>query len=192
MGNYYTHMARNRDPDIDERVLAAARTVMARDGYARMSFDRVAGEAGVTRPTVYLRHPTKAQLATAALAAYRERGKPRDSGETRADLLARLRHFRRGVERPNGMDMLGTVLAEEPHTPELLALWRERLVKPRRDELRAILQRAMTRGELRPGADVEAAVAMLVGSYFARYVERGRAPRGWPEAEVDMVLAALR
>jgi AcrR family transcriptional regulator len=192
MGNYYTWMARNRDPDIDERVLAAARTVMARDGYARMSFDGVAGEAGVTRPTVYLRHPTKAQLATAALAAYRERGKPRDSGDTRADLLARLRHFRRGVERPNGMAMLGTVLAEEPHTPELLALWRERLVKPRRDELRSILQRAMKRGEVRPDADVEAAVAMLVGSYFARYVERGRAPRGWPEAEVDMVLAALR
>jgi AcrR family transcriptional regulator len=185
-------MARNRDPDIDERVLAAARTVMARDGYARMSFDGVAGVAGVTRPTVYLRHPTKAQLATAALAAYREHGKPSDSGDTRADLLARLRHFRRGVERPNGMAMLGTVLAEEPHTPELLALWRKRLVNPRRDELRAILLRAMERGELRPDADVEAAVAMLVGSYFAHYVERGRAPRGWPEAEVDMVLAALR
>ena len=191
MGNYYTQMARNRDPDIDERILAAALTVMARDGYARMSFDGVAGEAGVTRPTVYLRHPTKAKLATAALAAYREYGKPHDSGDTRADLLARLRHFRRGVERPNGMAMLGTVLAEEPHTPEVLALWRERLVKPRRDELRAILRRALERGELRPDADIEAAVAMLVGSYFARYVERGRAPRGWPEAEVDMVLAAL-
>ena len=107
-------MARNRDPDIDERIVAAALTVMARDGYARMSFDSVAREAGVTRPTVYLRHPTKAQLATAALATYREHGKPRDSGDTRADLLARLRHFRRGVERPIGMAMLGTVLAEEP------------------------------------------------------------------------------
>jgi AcrR family transcriptional regulator len=191
MVNYYTSVPRNRSPEIDGRIVDAALTVMARDGYARMSFDAVACEAGVTRPTVYLRHPTKAQLATAALAAYRQHDAPSDTGGTRADLIARLRHFHRGVERPNGMAMLGTVLAEEPHTPELLELWRERLVRPRRDELRTILQRAKERGELRPDADVEAAVAMLVGSYFARYVEQGRAPRGWPEAEVDLVLTAL-
>jgi AcrR family transcriptional regulator len=183
---------RPRSPEIDRRVLDAALSLMAREGYARMSIDAVAAEAGVTRPTVYLRHAGKAELATAALAAYRELDRPRDSGDTRADLIARLRHFRRGVERPNGMAMLGTVLAEEPHTPELLELWRERLVEPRRDELRAVLERARERGELRPDADVEAAVAMLVGSYFARYVEHGRAPRGWPEAEVDLVLTGLR
>jgi AcrR family transcriptional regulator len=164
---------------------------MARDGYARMSIDAVAAEAGVSRPTVYLRYANKAELATAALAAYRERELPRESGGTRADLIARLRHFRQGVERPNGMAMLGTVLAEETHTPELLALWRERLVAPRRGELRAILRRARDRGELKPDAGIEAAVAMLVGSYFARYVEKGRAPRSWPEAEVDLVLESL-
>jgi AcrR family transcriptional regulator len=182
---------RPRSEAIDERVLEAALAIMARDGYARMSIDAVAGEAGVTRPTVYLRHASKAELATAALAAYRQRERPEDTGDTRADLIARLRHFRRGVERPNGMGMLGTVLAEETHTPELLELWRERLVAPRRDELRAILLRARGRGELKADADVEAAVAMLVGSYFARYIERGRAPGSWPEAEVDLVLQAL-
>jgi AcrR family transcriptional regulator len=183
---------RPRSEAIDERVLEAALTIMARDGYARMSIDAVAAEAGVSRPTVYLRHASKAELATAALTAYRQRERPEDTGDTRADLIARLRHFRRGVERPNGMGMLGTVLAEETHTPELLELWRERLVASRREELRAILLRARARGELGPEADIEAAVAMLVGSYFARYVERGRAPRSWPEPEVDLVLAGLR
>src|SRR5881394_2608290 len=111
---------RPRSEAIDERVLEAALAIMARDGYARMSIDAVAAEAGVARPTVYLRHASKAELATAALAAYRQRERPDDTGDTRADLNARLRHFRRGVERPNGMGMLGTVLAEETHTPELL------------------------------------------------------------------------
>jgi hypothetical protein len=90
------------------------------------------------------------------------------------------------------MATLGTVLAEEHHTPELVASWRERLVKPRRSELRHILRRAKERGELRPDANIEAAVAMLVGSYFARYVEHGRVPRDWPKHEVDTVLAGLR
>jgi AcrR family transcriptional regulator len=182
---------RPRSRAIDERILSATLAILGRDGYARMSIDAVAAEAGVTRPTVYLRHATKAELATAALAAFRGRAKPRDTGDTRADLVARLNHFRAGVERPNGMATLGTVLAEENHTPELLALWRERLVAPRRHELRAILRRARDRGELRPDADLDAAVAMLVGSYFAFYVERGRVPRSWPEAEVDLVLGAL-
>jgi AcrR family transcriptional regulator len=191
MADYYTQVSRNRSRSIDRRILAAALTILGRDGYARMSIDAVAAEAGVTRPTVYLRYGTKAELATAALAAFRERAKPRDTGDTRADLVARLRHFRAGVERPNGMATLGTVLAEERHTPELLGLWRERLAAPRRDELRAILRRARDRGELRPDADVEATVAMLVGSYFAFYVERGRVRASWPEAEVDLVLGAL-
>lgn len=182
---------RPRSEAIDERVLEAALALMARDGYVRMSIDAVAAEAGVTRPTVYLRYGGKAELATAALAAYRQREQPEDSGDTRADLIARLRHFRQGVERPNGMGMLGTVLAEEAHTPELLELWRGRLVAPRRGELRAILRRARDRGELRADANIEAAVAMLVGSYFARYIEKGRTPRRWPQDEVELVLEAL-
>ena len=32
---------------------------------------------------------------------------------------------------------IGTVLAEEPHTPELFALFREQVVQPRRDLLTA-------------------------------------------------------
>ena len=106
--------------------------VMARSGYAGMSIEEVAAEAGVSRPTIYLRYPGKAELATAALASYRDRGRPQETGDTRADLVARLRHFRRGVERPFGMAMIGSVLAEEHATPELLALFRERVVEPRR------------------------------------------------------------
>ena len=69
--------------------------VMARGGYGRMTIDEVAAEAGVSRPTVYLRYGDKAELATAALGAYRDRGRPEETGDTRADLVARLRHFRR-------------------------------------------------------------------------------------------------
>src|SRR5689334_14739616 len=146
MTDYYTEMSRNRSVAIDERILDAAFEALGRDGYARMSIDQVAADAGVTRPTVYLRHAGKADLATAALAAFRQEQRPTDTGDTRKDLIARLEHFRTGVERPNGMATLGTVLAEEHHTPELIASWRERLVAPRRTELRTILRKAKSRG----------------------------------------------
>jgi hypothetical protein len=95
----------------------------------------------------------------------------------RADLIAHLRLLRAGLERPHGMATVGTVLAEERDTPELLALFRERLVRPRRRELRAVLEAARDRGELRPDADLDVAVAALVGAFYARYLA-GQTPGG--------------
>jgi AcrR family transcriptional regulator len=164
---------------------------MARDGYARMSVDAVAAEAGVSKPTLYLRYPSKAALATAALAHAREWTAPRETGDTRADLIATLRNFRTGVERPFGMALVGTALAEEHHTPELLAQFRDKLVEPRREMLRSILERAQARGELPAGADLETGVSMLVGSYYASYLARSRVPRDWPERAVGLVLGGL-
>jgi AcrR family transcriptional regulator len=184
-------MARPRSGEIDSRILDAALAVLSREGYARMSIEAVAAEAGVSRPTVYLRYASKAALAAAAVAAFRERDLPARTGDARADLIAQLRHFRRGIERPYGVAMIGTVLAEEPHTPELIERFRERVVAPRRAELRAVLAAARNRGELRADADLDAAVSMLVGSYYASRLAGRRLPRGWPAAEVDAVLSGL-
>jgi AcrR family transcriptional regulator len=166
--------------------------VMARGGYAGMSIEEVAAEAGVSRPTIYLRYPGKAELATAALASYRDRGRPEETGDTWEDLVARLRHFRRGVERPFGMAMIGSVLAEEHATPVLLSLFRERVVEPRRDEVREVLEHARERGELREDADLEAAVNALVGSYYAQYLAGDPFPEDWPEAVVRTILYGLK
>jgi AcrR family transcriptional regulator len=163
---------------------------MARDGYARMSVDAVAAGAGVSKPTLYLRYPSKAALATAALAHVRHQTTPRETGDTRADLVALLRHFRSGVERPFGMAMVGTVLAEEHHTPELFTQFRQRLVEPRRQMLGGVLERAKARGEVADDADLETAVNMLVGSYYANYLA-GPVPRDWAERAVELILDGL-
>jgi AcrR family transcriptional regulator len=161
---------RPRSEQVDDAILAAARAELEARGYARMTVDAVAARAGVSKPTIYLRHPTKADLATAAIASMRVQPRPRPTDDLRADLIAHLRLLRVGLQRPNGMTMLGTVLAEENDTPELLALFRERLVKPRRSELRAVLQAARDRGELRPDVDLGVVVSALVGAFFARYL----------------------
>ena len=183
---------RPRSEATDRAILEAALALMAREGYARMSVDAVAAEASVSKPTLYLRYPSKAALATAALEHVREETAPPETGDTRADLIALLRHFRAGVERPYGMAMVGTVLAEEHHTPELFVQFRRRLVEPRRQMLRAVLERARAQGELSPDADLEMAVNALVGSYYAGHLAGGRVPRDWPERVVRLVLGGLR
>jgi AcrR family transcriptional regulator len=182
---------RPRSSRTDAAILAAARDELSQRGYARMSVDAVAARAGVSKPTVYLRHPTKADLATAAIASMRIEPRPPPTGDLRADLVAQLRLLRAGLERPFGMAMLGTVLAEEHETPELLALFRERLVRPRRKELRALLDAARARGELRRKANLDAAVNALVGAFVARHLAGEPLGGRFPGALVDTVLCGV-
>jgi AcrR family transcriptional regulator len=190
--NIPARRGRPRSQAADRAILEAALALMARDGYARMSVDAVAAEAGVSKPSLYLRYPSKAALATAALAHLREQTAPAETGDTHADLVAQLRQFRKGIERPFGMAMLGTVLAEEHHTPELLAHFREHVVRPRRRMLRSVLEQAQARGELRADADLDTAVAMLIGSYYAHYLAGAPIARNWPEQAVRLILRRLQ
>lgn len=185
---------RPRDPETEERILTAALALLGRDGFARMSIDAVAAAAGVTKPTVYRRFASKAVLATAALgwlAETRERSAPPETGELRADLVARLEHFRGGVSRPFGVALVGTVLAEEHETPTLLALYRELIVRPRRAMLAGVLERARDRGAVRAEVDLEQAVNMLIGAYYAHYLAGSPFPEDWAERVVETVVLGL-
>jgi AcrR family transcriptional regulator len=183
---------RPRSPAVDRAILAAARAELAERGYPRMSMDAVAARAGVSKPTIYLRHPTKADLASAAIASMRVEPRPEPTDDVRADLITHLRLLRAGLTRPYGMATLGTVLAEEHETPELLALWRERLVRPRRRELRGVLEAAQRRGEISAEADLEVVVSALVGAFFARHLAGQPLGGRFVAALVDTVLDGLR
>ena len=178
---------RPRAPAIDDAILRATLRHLGTDGYGRMSIDAIAAEARVSKPTIYRRWPSKADLATAALAVYQAQEPPPITGVTRDDLRAMLRNFQTSLLRPLGMAMIGTLLVEETRTPELIALFRERIVRPRRRMLRETLNVAAARGELRPGADLDAAVSMLVGSVYARYLTGEGVPDDWADRIVETV-----
>ena len=182
---------RPRDPETERRILDATLRHLAEEGYSRMSVDNIALSAGVSKPTIYRRWPGKADLATAALRTLQLSEPAVDTGSTTGDLIATLENFSRSLLRPNGLSLIGTVLAEEAHTPELLALFRERLVVPRRRMLRDILEHAKRNGELRRGANLDAAVNLLVGAYYARYLAASAIPAGFSRELVLLVWPGL-
>jgi hypothetical protein len=112
-------------------------------------------------------------------------------GDTRGDLIVQMRQFKHAMDRPHGMALLGTVLAEEHETPELLASFRKYLVYPRREAIGAILRRAAERGELQPGADLNLAANMLVGAYYAQYLSGVTIADDWPDKVVDGCLDSI-
>lgn len=178
---------RPRDPDTERRILDVALRQLAEEGYSRMSLDGVAAAAGASKPTLYRRWKSKADLATAAVRTIQISEPVVDTGSTEGDLAGILENFCRSLMRPNGMSLVGTVLAEEDHTPELLQLFRERLVSPRRRMLRAVLERAASRGELRAGISLEAVETALVGAFYARYLASSSIPKGFAREVVAIV-----
>ena len=97
-----TRPGRPRDELIDAHLLEVTRRHLAEYGYAAMSLVAIAEEAGTTRPTIYRRWPTKADLAAAAVAALADASTPPVSDDPYADLCAELTSFRRGISRPTG------------------------------------------------------------------------------------------
>jgi AcrR family transcriptional regulator len=183
---------RPREASLDRRILQATLRLIAEVGYARMSLDDVATAAHTTRATIYLRYPSKAALAAAAIVHARSTSVlPPATGDLRQDLVAQLRHFQESMAAPYSLPIIGAALAEEHTAPELLAALREHVVASRRQMLRSLLQQAQSRDELVPLVDIDLAVAQLVGSYYAFSIAGDLIPPNWSERIVDQVLTGI-
>ena len=174
-------------------MLDATVRLLATEGVAGTSMDRVAAAAGVSKVTVYTRWATKNALIGAALAHLRLGRVPAPSGDVRADLVALLEAMREQYVEVGAMSILGTCLADEPGSGELLGIIREATLLPRRALFTAVLDAGVRRGELRADLDVEAATSLVVGALYADHLAgRDTASPRWPGAVVDLALSGLR
>lgn len=182
---------RRRDPGIDERVLAVAGSQLAASGYEAMSIAAVANAAGTTRQAVYRRWPTKASLAAAALPqAAEETAAGADSDDPFRDLVDELANFQWGVSLPGRMSLVGTML-QDGVDPAVRARYQERVIAPRRRRLRSILERARDQGLIDADADLDIAVTLGTGAWYARALAGLRPPSRWPERTAALVWRAV-
>jgi len=181
---------RVRDPDIDARILAVAHRQLSAVGYEAMSLAAVAHQAGTTRQALYRRWPTKASLAAAAVQAAADAEPEVSSQDPLADLVAELADFQRGVSRPGRLSLVGTML-QDSTAPELLARYRAQVIAPRRGRILAILQRAQQLGRVAPDADLEVAITLGTGSWYARALAGLPPPPDWPTRTAALVWRAV-
>ena len=110
---------RPRAPEIEAAILAAAARLLTEQGYARMSIIAIAAAAGVSRPAIYRRFKTKADLAIAALASQiDDQARPSADLDVEAALTWALEHLARRLRAKHSMALVGTLLVEEGQTPE--------------------------------------------------------------------------
>ena len=118
-------------------------------------------------------------------------GPPPNTGDARTDIVEMLAQGQVASERGPGFAMIGALLVEESRNPDLFELFRERIIRRRRDEAVAVLQRGVERGEVRPGADLEVAVHAMVGATFMRHMLGIPESRQRIERTVDTIWRGL-
>lgn len=181
---------RPRDPAIDAAVLEAARRHLSAYGYDAMSIVAVAEDAGTTRQALYRRWPSKADLATAAIANMSQASQRADTDDPFADLVAELTAFHAGVSRPNGVALVGSML-QEGVDADLRRLYRERIVAPRRARLRHILRRAIELELVDRGADIDYAVAACTGTLYSLHLAGRPTGKDWPRRTASLVWRSI-
>ncbi len=175
---------RPRDASRDQAILSATVALLRRRGYRGLTIEGVASEAGVGRPTIYRRWPSKPALVVAALMDSSRLALPApNTGSLRDDLIAVQRHQVFLMNSPESRRVTAGLLADLATDEELAERYVTEYLMPRRASVFQVLQRGVDRGELTPTVDFAFVYDLLVGPLFMRAVVWGQ-PLG-PEAAAD-------
>jgi AcrR family transcriptional regulator len=180
---------RPRDTRRDEDILAAVLRLLDDTSYSELTIAAIARNAGVGKPTLYLRWPSKASVVADAVVRVMSADPFPDLGDVRSDLVAGVREMIHRFAGTAAGRVLPGLVADLHDDPALLAAFHERYFQPRRRSVRAALQRGVERGELAGDIDHDLAVDMLVGPVYYGLLARGDKVELSPD---DLVAAVLR
>jgi AcrR family transcriptional regulator len=149
-------------------ILTATRNLLIDVGYTNLSMEAVAARAGVSKPTLYLRYPTRAVLVFEAIFGKTKVRAMPDSGNIRADLQEAYDWAVEELNAPEARAALPGLLAEVSANPELAQLIRTVVIGPEYGRVRGQLELAQQRGEIRDDADLDLVVDAFIGTALAR------------------------
>ena len=140
----------SRDPILRE----AALVLLAEVGYDRLTMDAVAARARAGKTTIYRRWPGKAELVVDALNSLKGIPDIPDTGSLRQDLRALAESITSAESRFGAQVTIGMVNALA-RDAELRRVFREKFIAPRMAGFRTVFERAVTRGEMPDGHDLD-------------------------------------
>lgn len=184
---------RPRDPRTDTAIMVAARRLLVEIGYDQVSIEAIAREAGVSRPTVYRRWPSKAHVVfEAAFGTVGNTALPAPTGDFDTDL----REFVRGAvnfwREPVVEAAAMGILAERRGDSELHIRTQELLDDKIRAQLAALIRGGAAQGAVRPDVDTDVLFDALVGTAFYGALVDGRNPDRLADKLCSLVLQGVR
>ena len=183
---------RPREAHVHDAAMRAALELVAEAGYARVSMEKVAERAGVSKASLYRRWPNKLDLVTDAIRDFASTQSPvPDTGCLREDIQSFLRDMvsSRATAADTRNSLKIAVLADE----ELAGRCRPVLANHFTDSFRTMIDRGLARGDLPPGTDAELYAELIPALVRFRLARNGEPIDGaFIERMVDQFFPARR
>jgi AcrR family transcriptional regulator len=155
-----------------DRVLATAFELLSESGVGGFTVDEVVRRSGVAKTTVYRHWPTRESLILDAASQISAAQEVPDTGSLEGDvtaLLVNLAHLLSTARWASVVPSIVDVAERDPGFAELHG----RIQRGHASAFRAVLLRAVSRGELPSDADASTLISALVGPlYYRRWFSR--------------------
>jgi AcrR family transcriptional regulator len=146
--------------------------LLAERGFPELTIEAVAAHANVAKATVYRWWPDKAALIADAFASSTTRDLHfPDTGSVRSDMSQQMQQLVK-VFRSRRGKIVSAMLGAGQSDGSLIAAFRERFLKPRRQEAYATLKRGILRGQLKKNVDMDLLLDSLYGPIYMRFLIR--------------------
>ena len=151
-----------------QKVLDVAFKIISEEGLGRLTMDRVAGEAGVGKPTLYRSWANALELAMAAfMHGPQMRFKQPGVSAVRPALAGHVTNVARAFATPRGRQITLTMASADPQS-ELSKAFRNQVILKSREIGRGILDAGLAAGEFAPEIQVDVVLDMIYGPLFYR------------------------
>ncbi len=172
-------------------VLSAAFELLSEGGVASFSVDEVARRSGVAKTTIYRHWPTREALVIDACSRMIAEQETPDTGSLEGDVTAILMEIAHLLPTANWSFVLPSIVDTAERNPEFAEI-HSRIQRGHAAPLRAVLQRAVDRGELSAHADASTIVAALLGPlFYRRWFSREPIDDAFVKTIIKRVLASL-
>src|SRR5208283_3312594 len=163
---------RPRSEQARQAILRSTLKLLQYAGFTDLTIEAIAAEAGVGKATVYRWWPNKGALVVDAFASSAEQQLHfPDTGSVYRDMSLQMSQFL-GILRTRRGRIVAELLGAGQSNPELLEAFRERFLRPRRQEAYKTLRRGIDRGELPRNLDLDLVLDILYGAIYMRFLIR--------------------
>lgn len=163
---------RPRSEQARRAILRSTLKLLQRSGLSALTIEAIAADANVGKATVYRWWPNKGALVVDAFASSAgDKLRFPNTGSVYRDVSLQMIQFLSILRSQRGR-IVAALLGAGQSDPELLVSFRERLLRPRREEAYKTLRRGIERGELPRNQDLDVLLDILYGAIYMRFLIR--------------------
>lgn len=166
-------LGRPRSEKTKSDILNASYDLLIENGFTEVTIEKIAERANVSKATIYKWWPNKAAVVMDGFlnATNIELPIP-DTGSAIEDMFIQVENFVSFLTSRKG-NVITEIIAEGQSDAKLAEIYRKAYFTPRRDISKQILERGISKGELRKDLNMEVSIDLIWGPVFYRLLITG-------------------